>query len=724
MQSSNAPGKLVLPFAYAGGKNAIPVASQIGIIAGKASLTDGFPPLTRTPLSAGGVPPSGLDMNGILYEMSDVIRWANAGGGYPFDANFATNANVGGYPKGARIMRSDGVGYWLNTVENNETDPEAAGAAAAGWVPDYTSGAASVTMTDANVTLTPLEYGKRIIILTGVLTANLNLIFPTIVGEWTIVNNCSGAFSVTCKTATGAGVVIRAGEVRMIYGDSVDVGFSGSSPDVVTVRQFGAKGDGTTDDLAAFNAAIAYANSRTTVGTTIIVPDGQYLISAALNAIVVSDVCFVGSSSAGAVIIAPSGVPLFSFGNGVSPLLVGGGARNLKIKYTGTPTASSIVFRFEYSSRLNFDNLLLENICTLAWCGDSAARFASALTFSNVRGFVQNVSGFSLFNLRFGAGLFLSNNQVFVGGVVAPVHPASMTTAANVNVINCIDGSWDTVQGVNCLFERWDSGVVINATSGKVYQNFYFANCIWDYIKSYVFYINSAAGGVAGTIECANCWYASWEQAAIEIVGAGYNDNHSFSGKVVIAGKEAVNYGLANAKSCKFDLEIGGVNRVATTSNAAMNFIANSTGFIVTNCRGNDDNTAAGFTWRAQYGVKIDANCNNYSVQNNRLTGSVGGYNIAANSAGSASRRVANNISANYAGNAVKSIPASGVRYTNTSPHVEDWSFFGGTITGGYDKNLVGFPGALQYVNMRLQPGDTFAVGYSAAPAVVVFIEP
>lgn len=724
MQLSNTPGKLLLPFAADGTKNAIPVDSQIGIVAGKASLADGFPPLTRTPLSAGGVPPSGLDMNGILYEMSDVIRWANAGGGYAYDADFATNINVGGYPKGARVMRSDGAGYWINTVENNETNPEADGAAAAGWVPDHTSGAAAVTMTNANVTLTPLQYGKRIILLTGVLTANLNLIFPTITYEWTVVNNCSGAFSVTCKTAAGTGVAIRSSEVRIIYGDGVNVGFSSNSPDIVTVRQFGAKGDGTTDDLVAFNAAIAYANSRTTVGTTIFVPDGQYLISAALNAIVVSEVYFVGSSAAGAAIIAPSGVPLFSFGNGVSTLLVGGGVRNLKFKYTGTPTASSIVFRFEYCSRLNFDDLLLENICTLAWCGASAARFASALTFSNIRGFVRNVSGFSLFNLRFGAGLFLSNNQVFVGGVVAPVHPAPMTTAANVNVINCVNGSWDTVQGVNCLFERWDSGVVISATSGKVYQNFYFANCIWDYIKSYVFYINSASGGVAGTIECANCWYVSWEQAAIEISGAGYNDNHSFSGKVVIAGKEAVNYGLSNAKNCKFDLEIGGVNRVATTSNAAMNFVANSTGFIVTNCRGNDDNTAVGFTWRAQYGIRIDTNCNNYSVQNNRLTGSVGGYVIAANSAGSAARRVANNISASYAGNAVKSIPATGVRYTNTSPHVEDWSFFGGTITGGYDKNIVGFPGTLQYVNMRLQPGDTFAVGYLAAPTVVVFIEP
>lgn len=222
MQLSNTPGKLLLPFAADGTKNAIPVDSQIGIVAGKASLADGFPPLTRTPLSAGGVPPSGLDMNGILYEMSDVIRWANAGGGYAFDATFATNANVGGYPKGARVMRSDGLGYWLNTVENNETDPEAAGAAAAGWVPDFTSGATAVTMTNANVTLTPLQYGKPVIVISGLLTANLNLIFPDIPKSWAVVNNTTGAYSITCKTASGTGVILS-DTVDQITGDGVNI---------------------------------------------------------------------------------------------------------------------------------------------------------------------------------------------------------------------------------------------------------------------------------------------------------------------------------------------------------------------------------------------------------------------------------------------------------------------------------------------------------------------
>ena len=221
MQLTNTPAKLVLPFANAGAKNTIPTASQIGITAGAASLVDGFPPLTRTPIAAGGVPPSGLDMNGILYALSAILRWANAGGGYAYDAAFATDSNVGGYPKGARVLRSDGLGYWFNTTDNNTTDPEAAGAAAAGWVPDFTNGVTAVTMTSANVTLTPLQYGKPIIVITGTLTANLNLIFPAIVNEWTVINNTTGPYTITCKTASGTGLVVNT--AALIVGDGTNI---------------------------------------------------------------------------------------------------------------------------------------------------------------------------------------------------------------------------------------------------------------------------------------------------------------------------------------------------------------------------------------------------------------------------------------------------------------------------------------------------------------------
>lgn len=248
MQLINAPAKLVLPFANAGAKNTIPTASQVGIVAGAASLTDGFPPLTRTPLAAGGVPPSGLDMNGILYELSAVIRWANAGGGYPYDSTFANDTNVGGYPKGARVMRSDGLGYWFNTADNNVTDPEGAGAVAAGWVPDFTTGAAAVTMTSANVTLTAAQYGKPIIVITGLLTANLNLIFPNIVGKWIVINSTTGPYTITCKTAAGTGVVVNS--VQALAGDATNI-YSAVNDAISSMGELIASAGGTADALTA-----------------------------------------------------------------------------------------------------------------------------------------------------------------------------------------------------------------------------------------------------------------------------------------------------------------------------------------------------------------------------------------------------------------------------------------------------------------------------------------
>jgi hypothetical protein len=224
MNLSDAPDKLVLPFCDSGGKNTIPVDSQIGITAGAASLTDGFPPLTRTNIEAGGVPPHGLDMNGILFDVSAITRWANAGAGYVYDSTFATDGDVSGYPKGARIARTDGTGYWLNTIDGNAVDPESTStgaAVAAGWVPDFTNGVTAVTMTNANVTLTPAQYGKPIIVISGLLTANLNLIFPSIAGEWSVINNTTGAFYVTCKTAAGTGVVVNS--ALAIVGDGVNI---------------------------------------------------------------------------------------------------------------------------------------------------------------------------------------------------------------------------------------------------------------------------------------------------------------------------------------------------------------------------------------------------------------------------------------------------------------------------------------------------------------------
>ena len=132
MQSSNLPSKIVKPFANAASGsyvNAIPVNSQIPTAPGRASLADGFPPLTFQPLDNGGVPPFGADMNGILKSITAIQQWQAAGGFFPYDASFSTT--IGGYPKGATLIKSTNAGLWQSTVENNTTNPDTGGA---GWV--------------------------------------------------------------------------------------------------------------------------------------------------------------------------------------------------------------------------------------------------------------------------------------------------------------------------------------------------------------------------------------------------------------------------------------------------------------------------------------------------------------------------------------------------------------------------------------------------------------
>lgn len=219
MQSTAIPSGIQLPFANSGAKQTIPVASQIGIVNGRASYTDGFPPLTRTPIVAGGVPPFGTDMNGILNAATAIQQWQTAGGIFKFNSAWST-ANTG-YPKGAVLCNAQNDGAWLSLVENNTTDPDAA--ANTNWAPIDGYGSTAIALTNANVTLTPDQYAQPILTLSGTLTGNVQLIVPAIQSQWGVVNNCTGAFTVTIKTAAGTGVACAQGQMTPVYGDGTNV---------------------------------------------------------------------------------------------------------------------------------------------------------------------------------------------------------------------------------------------------------------------------------------------------------------------------------------------------------------------------------------------------------------------------------------------------------------------------------------------------------------------
>lgn len=200
MQASNAPSKSPVPFAESGSKNTIPVASQIGVTPGLASFTDGFPPLTMTPLAAGGIPPRGQDFNGILNFLSNAVRWVQAGGRYPYDSAFSTA--VGGYPKGAVLAAASGNGSWLNVADNNTTNPDTSGA---NWV-SLGAGIATTAqaqgLTDDLALLTPLKLADAFKGANQLLATAGYQKFPGgLIVQWGAVDTTSSGVSVVWPVA-------------------------------------------------------------------------------------------------------------------------------------------------------------------------------------------------------------------------------------------------------------------------------------------------------------------------------------------------------------------------------------------------------------------------------------------------------------------------------------------------------------------------------------------
>ncbi|WP_261372467.1 hypothetical protein, partial [Yersinia aldovae] len=220
MNRTDDPKKQPIPFGVNGPREDIEPTTPTGD--NSASYNSGFPPITMILKAAGGLPPKGQDMNQILYELSSLARWASAGALNVFDPTFG--AAISGYPNGAVLSNSTFTGCWLNTIDANTTSPENTDGTLTGWIPCFAYGTTAVTgLAAASVTLTALQAANERITLAGTLTANINLVLPAWKKGWTIVNNCTGAFTVTCKTMSGVGVSIASGSAAKILGDGTNI---------------------------------------------------------------------------------------------------------------------------------------------------------------------------------------------------------------------------------------------------------------------------------------------------------------------------------------------------------------------------------------------------------------------------------------------------------------------------------------------------------------------
>lgn len=206
MKDIDLPTKFQIPWGNLAGPSfirPIPQASQIGVQAGAASLTDGFPPSNFIPVSAGGTPPFGSDANGILFEITAYLRWVQAGGPTLYDGTFA--AAIGGYPKGAALfITSGGVDFWVqSTIDDNTNDPTTA--PATGWVPLMAAKPARIVATSTNITLLPTDYRIGLRRVAGVAAFDIQMISIPVGNSVRISDLAGNLFSAPVRMIPPAG---------------------------------------------------------------------------------------------------------------------------------------------------------------------------------------------------------------------------------------------------------------------------------------------------------------------------------------------------------------------------------------------------------------------------------------------------------------------------------------------------------------------------------------
>lgn len=96
------------------------IQESTGAAPNSATYQVGFPPVTMQSIASNGMPPKGSDLNGVLYDITDNLVFLTQGGGYGFDAAYATS--IGGYPLNARLRLTNGD-IVKNTTDGNTNDP-------------------------------------------------------------------------------------------------------------------------------------------------------------------------------------------------------------------------------------------------------------------------------------------------------------------------------------------------------------------------------------------------------------------------------------------------------------------------------------------------------------------------------------------------------------------------------------------------------------------------
>lgn len=120
---------------------------------------------------------------------------------------------------------------------------------------------------NTDVTLTSAECANKLMTFTGALTGNINVIVTNTVSVYYLFNNTSGAFSLTVKTAAGAGMTVVQGTHDIGVCDAVNVYRGVTNTAATTAFGAGAAGAPSITFIGSANTGF-YAPSAGTAGVS------------------------------------------------------------------------------------------------------------------------------------------------------------------------------------------------------------------------------------------------------------------------------------------------------------------------------------------------------------------------------------------------------------------------------------------------------------------------
>lgn len=461
------------------------------------------------------------------------------------------------------------------------------------------------------------------------------------------------------------------------YADGLVEALRGVLP--LNVRDYGATGDGVTDDAAAITAAVAALPAS---GGALYFPAGTYLLGSAIT--LNKPALFYGDGYATNLRTSSASANIFTV-TGAEQVEV----RGLRFTSSVARTAGWYVDVAASANRFRLADFFMDGF-------HGGVRTAAAATATIEGGQMLNGVATTGTAVRIDAGVDVTVRDILVDAASQIYSGVYITATGDVTLTDCQ------------LIHAGDA-LRLEAQTGKAITSVWATGCFFDNSARGV--VMQTGGGNIARCRLDSCWAASSTAHGIVIdsTGGGTIDGVDINACHVF---DNAGNGILVTGSATENVRIDGCTVAGQVGQSGVAVLAGVSQFAIQNCRIGDSH---GFPGNA-YGIYIEGGAgNNYQVTDNDLRGNT--TTPLSNAATGTARVVANNLGHNPGGTADVTVGASPWTYTAGAGY-ETLYVRGGTVSSVTVEGVTAF--ASTNVSVRLAPGKSAVVTYSAAPSAVV----